>query len=532
VAVAVGFGLLCAGHWPLGTVQGQTHVTILSDTNGNLIAPTNLFSQNSALLEAAIPNFPVWAQAPNNYTNAFNFFGDSMVAGTGSVYFPWPNVVGMLASTNSVPVQLNNYGISGASIFTIATNYLTNLLNNPGLSNAPVLVEGGYNNYPWSPASAVTTNVAMIMTNHQANNIWLCEMLTGQYGIGTAAYSNALALNTALSNTYAPLGQWIPLREWLVQHYNTNSAADVASNALDVLPPSLISGYPHLNDAGYTLWGLKAFAGSVANQQLLTEGALRQDLAGPMVIGFKSPTNGFFTQLQYQNLQLQLQNPVTLISGLVVNYNASTYPTSLAGEWDYAPLAVRPNNNSWNMLLFNGDNGNNLDIQASQLYGVGAVPLRLNPWGGRVTVNGQGSANSGWFFVNGTNAAYNLVVSNQLVFPNLGGSGAPAAIGNNTTPTGGVSGVSFYATNSGSSGLLTDIADLLGTTTGGNPPAGFALNYGIFSGNGSGLSNVTATSTLPGYALTNNETAATVIKNNLSSTSNLLAAGTNFGNYN
>lgn len=81
--------------------------------------------------------------------------------------------------------------------------------------------------------------------------------------IGTTNYANVTLVNGTLSTLYQ--GHYFDSRNYLIDHYNADSAQDVIDHGNDVVPTSLRSDSMHPNDAGYKLWATGLYDFMLAN---------------------------------------------------------------------------------------------------------------------------------------------------------------------------------------------------------------------------------------------------------------------------
>ena len=275
---------------------------VASCEGGILDAPIPALYRTN-LTPAQLSQAITWRPASSIQTNlTLLHIGDSITSGSGGTNFQYPKVMALLCSNlpNVAGVVSINNGLPGSNSTGIATNYLTNLTGgNLAWSNDTMFVDMGYNDLPWSNPGRIYSNILTVVTNHDTN-FYILQFPNGPYGIGTSQWTNWLAANAMIKSAWP--AKYIPVVDIMVGLFNPLLPGDVASNALDVEPPSLISpasvnGYPHKNDVGYTYMAFATFTNSLAAPNALTEGMLRLDLASPPGIGYSHPGPIWASQL-------------------------------------------------------------------------------------------------------------------------------------------------------------------------------------------------------------------------------------------
>jgi|GEM_PF-5217162 len=124
------------------------------------------------------------------------------------------------------------------------------MIASPDKFNWATIIWAGRNNY--SDSASVVNDIAQMVDSLDHDNYIVLGIINGNYAAefsGGGNYSKIININNYLSSTYGD--RYVPIREYLVSLYNSDSAQDVTDHSNDIVPASLRGDNIHLNKAGY-----------------------------------------------------------------------------------------------------------------------------------------------------------------------------------------------------------------------------------------------------------------------------------------
>lgn len=200
-------------------------------TNGSPIALLSV-DADGQVYETAVSSGGVGSSPSSTFRYAIGYWGDSLVAGNF-------DALSILLQTN----HLFNGGIGGET----STQIKNRLLADTNKWNWTTIIWAGQND---PTVGVVETNVAaMVATLTHTNYLVVGLTLATNFGPGNATYVSVRTINTNLATTYG--NRYLDIHSYLVSQANTNTEYYYYTN--DMVPPSLLADFIHLNQFGHSL---------------------------------------------------------------------------------------------------------------------------------------------------------------------------------------------------------------------------------------------------------------------------------------